>query len=255
MHSMMFPGVTSSYKVSTFDTLIWLGEEGNQNPADMVPAVTIESPGSNIWVIYSHGNGSDIGDDYGTLVTYSKELKLNFIAYEYPGYGVYRGKTTTTNCVRAHKIVYRYLVKKRMIHPKQIIFFGRSIGAGVATTCCYEIERNRDSIRGLILQSAFTSIPDLVKGSFGFLHHLSPNPFDNMKAIQEIKCPILLIHGEKDKLIKANHSKRLFEKSGSKVKQISVCPKSDHVVFKDTSAIVKTIQEFLDKINDTDSQP
>lgn len=70
--------------------MIWLGPDGektrDQNPTpDMVPTVSVESPGSKTWVIYSHGNGCDLGDMYPALLLYSNKLNVNFVIYEYPG--------------------------------------------------------------------------------------------------------------------------------------------------------------------------
>lgn len=69
---------------------------------------------------------------------------------------------------------------------------------------------------------------------------LAPNPFRNEDYIKKVKCPLLLIHGEKDDLIPWDHSQvtslnslsdfaqTLFDISESEVKMIQICHKADH---------------------------
>lgn len=40
-------------------------------------------------LIYFHGNAEDVGGSYEFISTLRKHLKLNILAVEYPGYGLY----------------------------------------------------------------------------------------------------------------------------------------------------------------------
>ena len=54
----------------------------------------------------------------------------------------------------------------------------------------------------LMLISPYTSIKGLVKqyaGSFGSF--FIKDHFNNLKNIKNVECPILIIHGEKDRII------------------------------------------------------
>jgi len=51
--------------------------------------------------------------------------------------------------------------------------------------------------------SAFTSIRSVVKGIFGsVLSYMVADRFNNLEEIKKAKCPVLIIHGKKDELIK-----------------------------------------------------
>lgn len=97
----------------------------------------------------------------------------------------------------------RYLIESKDIEPENIILFGKSIGTGFATYVATKI----DKLGGLILVSPFLSLKHIVKdwlttvGAW-FLKDM----LNTEKNIKDVKCPIMLIHGMKDKLISYKHS-------------------------------------------------
>jgi hypothetical protein len=64
-----------------------------------------------------------------------KSIKINILAVEYPGYGVYADpKGCSADKIRADSdYVYRYVLQETGIKESDIIIFGRSIGSGPAT--------------------------------------------------------------------------------------------------------------------------
>lgn len=66
----------------------------------------------------------------------------------------------------------------------------------------------------LILISPFTSIKDVVNNLFGPIGSvLVKQRFENLKKIEHVRCPTLLIHGKKDDVIPSLHSEALYSKS------------------------------------------
>lgn len=43
-------------------------------------------------MIYFHGNAEDIGYSYEFTDSIRKNLKINVLSVEYPGYGIYKGE-------------------------------------------------------------------------------------------------------------------------------------------------------------------
>ncbi len=72
-----------------------------------------------------------------------------------------------------------------------------------------------------------------------------PRPID---SVSKIKCPILYIHGDKDWVIGAQHSKELYEKTKSK-KELKIVKNGSHAeyLFKDDSApqTIELIKSWL----------
>lgn len=89
--------------------------------------------------------------------------------------------------------------------PEEIFLFGRSMGSGPACHLASTYEAS-----SLILLSPYTSLKDVVSSLVGRLPALIVKErFKNAEAIQNSKCPTLIIHGRDDRLIAASHSEVL----------------------------------------------
>ena len=62
---------------------------------------------------------------------------------------------------------------------------------------------------GLILQSTFTSIPDVAASIFPPARWLIRTSMDSLSRVPEIRCPILVIHGSGDELVPYELGRRL----------------------------------------------
>ena len=125
---------------------------------------------------------------------------------EYPGYGIYRGKATPENLEEDSSYVYKFVTKILQIKPSDIIIFGRSIGSGPATYLA-----STKQVGSLLLMSAYTSIRNVVRDYIGPFGSLIGERFPNYERIKHVKCPVLFIHGYRDKLISYKHSERLCQ--------------------------------------------
>ena len=88
-----------------------------------------------------------------------------------------------------------------------LIAFGESLGGGVAAELAL-----RAPLGGLVLQSAFTSIPDLGAELFPFLpvRWLARIRYDTHAKLPRIHVPLLVLHGRGDTLIGFAHAERNF---------------------------------------------
>lgn len=74
--------------------------------------------------------------------------------------------------------------------------------------------------------SPFTSIKDVAYNLLGSISYFVNDHFNNLKCMKNIKCPVLLIHGEDDQLIPFSHSKKLFDEFLSQIDtDVAVQPK------------------------------
>ena len=128
---------------------------------------------------------------------------------------MYKGFPSDAGIMHDSEAIYDFLTNRLKVKPKNIILFGRSIGSGPATYLASKRE-----VGALVLMSAFTSIRAVVKDFMGKLaQYLIKERFNNLETMAQVKCPTLLIHGQKDNLIPFNHSeelqrKRFFQYSG-----------------------------------------
>ena len=89
---------------------------------------------------------------------------MHVIGVEYPGYGVYKGKSSEQRILQDVVNVYDYLTKKMNLKGENLILFGRSIGTGPATYLASE-----KKIGALLLMSGYTCIRAVAKRLAGNL--------------------------------------------------------------------------------------
>jgi len=219
---------------------------------DYIPCIYIPYKNSRSYMIYSHGNACDLGDMCDELINYSERFQTNIFAYEYQGYGVSKGKTTSDNVKKDITIVYDYITQILMVPPKNIIIFGRSIGTGPSLYLAgivEEIEPN--SLGGLIIQSPYTSIRDIAKAMVGsIISLLVGKMFDNIGCITKVFCPTLVIHGVEDNVIPCQMGQDVFDASPAKEKRLILCEGSDHNVWDYESDIYIPISKFYSHVNE-----
>ncbi|EAR99030.2 alpha/beta superfamily hydrolase (macronuclear) [Tetrahymena thermophila SB210] len=162
---------------------------------------------SNYVLIYFHGNGEDISLSYELTDHLRNTLKLNVLAVEYQGYGIYEGEPDENQILNDTQYVYNFLTEKLNYSYKNIIILGRSIGTGPATW----LAANK-KVGGLILISPFTSIRGVAKHVAGsFAQHLIKERFVNIENIQKVVCPTFIVHGQQDRLIPYQQSQQLLD--------------------------------------------
>ncbi len=86
-------------------------------------------------LIYFHGNAEDIGLSYRDLDILKKSLKINILAIEYPGYGLYKDDDgcSADKIKEDCEYVYKYVRQEISgLNESDILIFGRSIGTGPA---------------------------------------------------------------------------------------------------------------------------
>lgn len=117
---------------------------------------------------------------------------------------------------------------------------GRSMGSGPATHLC--ACRNPGN---LILVSPYTSIKgvaDKLFGKFLAVVFMVKERFKNVDKIKDVKCPVLLIHGKKDKLISFEQSKKLAE--NCEKAELRIQENMTHNRFNTYIEIINPIFEF-----------
>jgi len=192
--SMIFPAPESSYVAGKEHVKLPL-RNGNE-----IVALYLENPEAAHTILYSHGNGEDLG----TIRPFLEELRkqgFSVMAYDYPGYGESDGRPTESGALEAIAAVFSYLVILREVNPDAIILFGRSLGGGPAFALAA-----KKPVAGVIADGTFTSTFRVVTR-----RKLLPwDKFDNLARVAEINCPVLIIHGTEDETVPFEHAEALY---------------------------------------------
>ena len=197
------------------------------------------------FLIFFHGNSEDIFESELFGFHFSGEFHFNIIIVEYQGYSIYFGSPSSDSIYEDSLEVYDFIVKKKFKSINPLIFVcGRSLG----TSPAIYLSSNRN-VKALFLVSPFLSIKDVGK-KFYLNSFIQEDIFNSKSFISNIKCPILFIHGKKDKLIPFSHSEEL-SKLCSNNKNISVNLRENmthnKIDFKED--FIEPIKEFLQKYN------
>lgn len=127
---------------------------------------------------------------------------------EYPGYGIYKGSPSEKAVLRDAEAAYDYLLNTMNLEEKDILVAGRSLGSGPAT---YLASTRNPGM--LILISPFKSIKAVVRQSFGNIaQKLVKERFNNLKTMENVTCPVFILHGKNDTMISHSHAVELYGK-------------------------------------------
>lgn len=160
---------------------------------------------SNSVVLICHGNAGNIShrlDLYELL----HGLGLNVFAFDYRGYGRSQGTPSEEGTYLDTRAAHRWLTSKGYASTN-IIALGESLGGAMAAELAMT-----EPLRGIILQSTFTSIPDVGAELFPFLpvKLISTIRYDTVAKLPRVQVPVLIIHSRDDSIIGYHHAEKNF---------------------------------------------
>ena len=157
-------------------------------------------------LLFFHGNAGNISHRLQSLKIFH-DLGLSTLIIDYRGYGRSEGAPSEQGTYLDAEAAWRYLTQQRDIPPQNIVLFGRSLGAAVASYLA-----TQHTPGALIVESGFTSVPSLAADLYPFLpaRWLSRFHYDTETYLQNIKCPVLIVHSREDEIIPFEHGRRLY---------------------------------------------
>lgn len=166
-------------------------------------------PGEAPVLFLCHGNADNLSTRGETLLKMRRRLGVGVFIFDYPGYGHSAGKPSEPACYAAAEGALQWLTEVASIPPTRHIFYGESLGGGVAT----EMAR-RHPCMALILVKTFTSLPAAAKRLYPWLPvaKLMRNRFENIAKVEHLTCPVLLAKATADEIVPSQHTDELFAK-------------------------------------------
>lgn len=165
-----------------------------------ISAIHLTAPDARYTILYSHGNGEDLGYARPRLESL-RRLGFNVFAYDYRGYGTSDGRASEQNTYEDVTAAFNHLTAKLNTPSDRIILYGASLGGAVAIDLAA-----REKVAGLIIESSFVSAYRVMTGVPLFFG----DKYRSASKLPRVRCPVLLMHGTKDEVISAWHGERLF---------------------------------------------
>jgi fermentation-respiration switch protein FrsA (DUF1100 family) len=160
-------------------------------------------------ILFFHGNAGNISHRLDSIAFFH-ELGFSVFIIDYRGYGRSEGKTNEQGTYLDAEAAWRYLIENRGFDRSKIIIFGRSLGASIAAWLA-----SRTNPAALIIESAFTSAPDLGSYHYWFLpvRALARLRYDTQSYIEKVSAPTLVVHSVDDDIVPFTHGKKLFSRA------------------------------------------
>lgn len=157
-------------------------------------------------VVIFHGNAGHIGH---RVPKFRALLDAGFgvLFAEYRGYGGNPGSPDEPGLMADARSVMVYL-DSQGIAPQRLVLYGESLGATVTVKMSVEWP-----VAAVVLEAPYTSLADVAQSHYWYLpaRWLILDKWNLVQSIGRLSAPLLILHGERDRVIPVRFGRRVFE--------------------------------------------
>jgi pimeloyl-ACP methyl ester carboxylesterase len=198
------------------------------------------APSNGVAILVCHGNAGNITYrlDLAALLL---EAHASVLLFDYRGYGQSTGKPGEEATFADAQAAYGWL-RAKGFDGERIIAYGESLGGGVAAELAV-----REKLGGLILQSTFTSIPDIGAELFPWLpvRLVGSIKYNTRSKLPRIRVPVLIMHSRNDSLINFKHAQRNLDAANAPKYFCEIGGDHDDGIFVTHREFLDGIKKFL----------
>ena len=193
-------------------------------------------------ILFLHGNAGSL-ENRIHKINHFKDFDINFLIIAWRGFSGNKGSPTELGLYEDAKSAIIWL-KNKGLKNQDIILYGESLGTGVVT----EIAQN-NNFAGIILESPFTSMIDAAKNKYPIfpIKYLLKDKYESDKKIKNIKSPILIMHGEVDKIVPFWMGKKMYNIANKP--KYSYFSKYDNHMMEYNEELLETVKKFISSLN------
>lgn len=208
----------------------------------VISAWWIPAPKERGVLLYCHGNAGNISHRLAATAIFH-DLGLSVLLFDYRGYGKSKGKPSEQGTYRDAEAAWDYLIEIKKRRPDRILLFGKSLGGGIAA----EMARQHTA-GGLILQSSFTSLPDMAADLFPYLpaRLLVKYKYATAEKIAAIPGPKLIVHSPEDEIVPFAHGRTLFQRAGEPKRFLTIHGDHNQGFLASADTYRQGLSDFLD---------
>ncbi len=159
-------------------------------------------------IVVFHGNAGSI-EDRGYKFKFLVDQGYSVLLVGYRGYGSNPGHPTEKDFIADSALVVDWFLEKEQFSTEDMVFFGESLGSGVAIALAV-----RYKVKGLIFEGAPSSVMEVGQGVYPFLpvRWLMKDTWNSKSRIRNIKdIPKLFIHARQDSIVPFHLGQKLFD--------------------------------------------
>ncbi|WP_239057921.1 alpha/beta hydrolase [Pseudodesulfovibrio sp. JC047] len=187
---------------------IWLTTRLNTR----IHAWWVPHPAPRCTLLFSHGNGGNLSHRLDSLRIFH-DLGLNVLVYDYSGYGRSQGKPSEAATAADARAAWDWLVETGSVRAQDSILFGRSLGGAVTANLAAELAMSGIAPAGLIMESTFTSVPDMGASMYPWLpvRLLARYAYNSLENLSSLRCPGLFLHSPEDETVPYQLGRTLYD--------------------------------------------
>lgn len=202
---------------------LWLAADEKPGRRTATKAAGVTEPPL---LLYLHGSGWNVVASTPRMKR-MQELGFSVLAIDYRGFGKSTaGLPSEATAYEDARAAWDWLGQQYPGRARYI--FGHSLGGAIAIDLAAAVKDEA----GVIVEGTFTSIPDVAASSaeWGWLPvgPLITQRFDSMSKVAKIGSPLLVVHGDSDRLIQPSLAKKLYEAATGKKQFVLVEGGSHH---------------------------
>ena len=193
-------------------------------------------------ILFLHGNAGSL-ENRIHKINHFNYMDVNFLIVAWRGFSGNKGKPTENGLYIDAKSAVKWL-KNKGVNEEDIIIYGESLGTGVGT----EIAQNKN-FAGIILESPFTSMVDAGADKYPIfpIRFLLKDKYESDKKIKNIKSPILIMHGEVDKIVPFWMGKKMYDLA-EEPKYYYFSKYDDHMM-EYNDELLSELKKFINSLN------
>ena len=203
---------------------------------------------SDITLLWFHGNAGNISHRLDNILMLHQRLGVGVFIVDYRGYGLSEGRPSEKGIYMDAEAALGYMTDELgLAAERDVILFGRSLGAGVAVEMA-----TRREVRGVILESGFTSIRDMARASgsplpIPLVLTLFEARYDSISKIGQVDSPVMILHGDRDDTVPYWMAEKLYA-AASDPKTLYPIRGAGHndTVYVGGEAYFKALRDFID---------
>lgn len=172
-------------------------------PGARLNVLHLRNPKADGAVFFLHGNGGSL-DSWFVNPEFYRALNLDLVMLDYRGYGKSSGRIESEAQLHADvraawdATMAEYTGRRRIV-------YGRSLGSGLAAKLAADVQPELT-----VLVSPYESMRALAAEHYPWVPGaVLRYPLDTAAALPRIRGPVVLLHGDADRVIGVQHSQRL----------------------------------------------
>jgi uncharacterized protein len=233
------------------ERVVVTGERGLATEAWRVRAAQPTSEARNAgdaagyWILFLHGNAASISSSVNVRrYDQLRQLGLNVLAVEYPGFGDVGGTASEEGMHAAARAGYDRL-RLDGVPASRIVIYGWSLGTGAAVPLARDVDE-----AALIAEGSFTSVQARAAEQHPFMpiRWLLQHPFNSDEAIAGTRSATLFLHSPNDTIIPFPHGEAMFARAAEPKRLVRLTGGHIFPNAEDADRYSAAIHDFLSEV-------